>query len=1410
MTRTAKLALVTALLATLPYRAWAQGQAPAVSALVGPPRAMATKTPLEPLSASLGVTLPDPAPAVVLDSMDVRSLMKQDLADSSRDLRLRIGVNREIVVRGRDGRWLEVPGRGWLWLADVVSKGALATRLHFDAFQLPESGQVVVYSPSRKEEVLGPFEKRGPNGDAQFWSPPVSGSQVRIECFVPGAAPPSQDPFLIDQVIHNYRDLVSASGELRALEGSCHLDVMCYPDWIALSHAVARIDFVSGGAGYLCSGQLLNTFANDLTPYFLTANHCISTQSEASTARIAWLYQTSTCNGTPPSYDSVPKSDGCTLLSTGTASDYTLLMVDGALPGGLTWSGWDTGVVGWGTAVVGIHHPGGAYKRISFGSKTIFAPCGGPLGADHSGVQWGAGTAEPGSSGSGLFRGDNQLLVGQLHCGVLPIGCSNPTGWFSYGDFGTTYPNISTFLNGGSDDALEDNDVCTAARTMTAGNYANLIVKLNDPDWYQIILTNNATLTAHASFQNANGDIDLKLYDSCSGPPVASSTGSSDLETIVFTNTTGVSARYFLNVYLTSGTRNTYDLSLSVSGYPNLSVDGIPVGWSDVVVPRNTSGASDGSALVTPTLDGNTNDTWFNWACYLAGPGSVTNLQTRLLIDEGDYPYALNGTVPGTAAPGFYHWLNRGPNVVRGGRHSFTLVADPDNLIPESREDDNVLRGQWIWSPYVLTDQVPVIRAAPPPAGGFGSPNCDGFQFTAGWWGAVGILPTTVGDDYDLYLYDDYAGSATGFYLPLRVSEWGGTTSDFVLINGNVLGFGQTRWVGAVRPFTTGAGNAIVQQSNPVGATLAPETGYGTAVVTPTTTIAANDVLKVHEFYLGSTATIYTFSLENLSGTADLDMGLYSSTGDYFRKSDHLASSETVGGGLGESFDFRPASAGYYAVVVWKRDHHDAGLTNTYRLKVGPTATDLVASDVPPAWDAPAVPRNDGAAGASAVVSPTLDGNTPDTRYNWSVHEVAPNPTPGWQSRIYLDVDDPSYLSFAVPSGSSGDVYYRALDGSSHVVRGGRHSLTTYADFNNTVAESNEGNNSWTGQWVWSPLVTAKGVPVVRGQPPQPGDLALPNSDGMQFSHGSYAWVVGLAGRAGGDDYDLYLYDDYSSSTSGFSNLRASSEAGGDATDFVVGHFSGTPPTIYPSCVRPSSGSGSGPYTADQMDAQGRIAGGDGHALGQPASWVHQFMGVDRMVDVYEANLVAGHSYNFVLYRELGSADMAFEVFPGTVGGIYAHGGGTPSVAADVDEDDLTFTAAVSGWHPIVVYRSHGAEVGSNLKYTFAFSNATILAVGDRDSTGGPLQFYGPAPNPSRGNTRFAFQLPRSTRVELSVYDVGGRRVARLADREFAAGSSSVAWDGRGEDGAPVANGLYWSRLSVGGQQLVRRFTILR
>jgi hypothetical protein len=74
----------------------------------------------------------------------------------------------------------------------------------------------------------------------------------------------------------------------------------------------------------------------------------------------------------------------------------------------------------------------------------------------------------------------------------------------------------------------------------------------------------------------------------------------------------------------------------------------------------------------------------------------------------------------------------------------------------------------------------------------------------------------------------------------------------------------------------------------------------------------------------------------------------------------------------------------------------------------------------------------------------------------------------------------------------------------------------------------------------------------------------------------------------------------------------------------------------------------------------------------------------------------------------------------------------------------------------------------------------------------------GSHPNPFGASTTIAYELPRTSRVELRVLDAAGRLVRVLESAEKGPGRHSAVWNGRNGSGERVANGVYFYRLEAG------------
>jgi hypothetical protein len=83
-------------------------------------------------------------------------------------------------------------------------------------------------------------------------------------------------------------------------------------------------------------------------------------------------------------------------------------------------------------------------------------------------------------------------------------------------------------------------------------------------------------------------------------------------------------------------------------------------------------------------------------------------------------------------------------------------------------------------------------------------------------------------------------------------------------------------------------------------------------------------------------------------------------------------------------------------------------------------------------------------------------------------------------------------------------------------------------------------------------------------------------------------------------------------------------------------------------------------------------------------------------------------------------------------------------------------------------------------------------------------------PNPFNPNTQIEFSLPEAGYVDISVYDLAGRRVATLRQSNFESGKHVVDWDGRTDDGVAAASGHYRYVLRTAQGQLARGMTLLK
>ncbi len=81
-------------------------------------------------------------------------------------------------------------------------------------------------------------------------------------------------------------------------------------------------------------------------------------------------------------------------------------------------------------------------------------------------------------------------------------------------------------------------------------------------------------------------------------------------------------------------------------------------------------------------------------------------------------------------------------------------------------------------------------------------------------------------------------------------------------------------------------------------------------------------------------------------------------------------------------------------------------------------------------------------------------------------------------------------------------------------------------------------------------------------------------------------------------------------------------------------------------------------------------------------------------------------------------------------------------------------------------------------------------------------------PNPFMDKTVIGFAVPAAGQVRLRIYDVSGRLVKELVDKNFPIGYYTTSWDGLNENNERVSDGIYLYALEIGGQKWTRRLIL--
>lgn len=424
---------------------------------------------------------------VSLTPINRSALLNEDVALATRaagvvEKRLRVAINRNVNITPQaNGQWETLADGSRLWRIRVIGPNATDLRFGFSRFHLPAVGTLHVIDVTGNT-YEGPYTNADTSADGQLWLPMLAGSEAVIEVHLPADTDTASAELTLSSVGMGYRNVTERNGPgLFAITGSgaCNIDVVCplgnsYRNEI---RSVARMLFASGGSSYFCTGSLVMNTARNFKPFFLTADHCISTQPEASSITFVWNYQSPTCGAIAGGSTSQSQTGGGTLRAHRADVDFSLVEITQTPPlaYNVFYAGWDASA-SIPTGSIGIHHPSGSVKAITETNHalTTMNNCIGTGGvATHwrTGQPYSQGTTEGGSSGSAIFSpaasSPGKLIIGTLSGGDAACSGTVPNSGFD------CYGKLSVAWNGASSAVrLKDwlDPAATGATTQTGAN----------------------------------------------------------------------------------------------------------------------------------------------------------------------------------------------------------------------------------------------------------------------------------------------------------------------------------------------------------------------------------------------------------------------------------------------------------------------------------------------------------------------------------------------------------------------------------------------------------------------------------------------------------------------------------------------------------------------------------------------------------------------------------------------------------------------------------------------------------------------------------------------------------------------------------------------------------------------------
>jgi len=618
-------------------------------------------------------------PMLITPLTNVQALHAEDeVVDLIKDIPWRYGYIHYVDAGLQDGIFETLPSGDRVWRLKVKSVGAQTINLTFDVYKLAQGAQLFIYNENY-ENILGSFTNENNKDHGFLTTNLINGEEITIELYEPKAVL-GMSALHLQRVVHGYRSL-DFQKKYIGDSGGCNNNVVCPAgdNWRDQIRSVGILLSQNNLSAGFCSGALINNTCNDGKAYFLTANHC---GADDPTTVVGFNFESTSCNTNAGPYVNNTVS-GVTKRANNAGSDFMLLELSSEPPASYNvyYSGWDnTGTTTVGQ--VGIHHPAGDVKKISFDNQSATQ-------STYSGAQcwrigdWEDGTTEGGSSGSPLFNLSGNI-IGQLYGGSA--SCSSITNDF-YGRFDISWDNGSSPAN----ELKTWLDGCSTSATSLAGYDPNAIT-LNqdaflsfsgapndalclDKVEQKLILKNKGTQNLTSAEIKYGIAENLSTYN-WNGLLTANQSETINLDSLLLTSGSYNYEAYIMITNFTSDENLSNDsirFPLSISNGTSVAINLT----TNYQANQNSIEVTDGDGNLIEFEDAFSNTTNYSFAyCLQAGTYCVkitdsgdNGLSATFFFDPGNYQLVVGGIE-----------IYNDDNIGSGYEYCFVVAAPPTGI----------------------------------------------------------------------------------------------------------------------------------------------------------------------------------------------------------------------------------------------------------------------------------------------------------------------------------------------------------------------------------------------------------------------------------------------------------------------------------------------------------------------------------------------------------------------------------------------------------------------------------------------------------------------------------------------------------------------------------------------------------